>query len=184
MKKIIMTITLAAAVSMSWAEKKETEMDKAIFAGGCFWGVEAILQELDGVLDTTVGYTGGRTENPTYKQICYTDTGHAEAIEIVYDPEKISYETLLSYFWRLHDPTTVNRQGPDVGSQYRSAVFYLSPEQKAAAEKGMVEAQKRWKRPIVTQIVPAAKFYPAEDYHQDYFKNRGAHHTGCHYLRD
>ena len=183
MKKAFMA-ALALTASLSWAGDQEENMEKAVFAGGCFWGVEAILQELDGVIDTTVGYTGGRTENPTYKDICYKNTGHAEAIEIVFDPAKISYETLLTYFWRLHDPTTVNRQGPDIGSQYRSAIFYQSAEQKAAAEKVKVEARKKWKKPIVTEIVPAAIFYPAEGYHQDYFKNRGGHLTGCHFLRD
>jgi len=182
MRNII--IVLAVLIAMTGIGGKESEMEKAVFAGGCFWGVEAIFQELDGVSDTTVGYTGGRTESPTYKQICYTDTGHAEAIEIVYDPAKISYEELLTYFWRLHDPTTVDRQGPDRGSQYRSAIFYNSPEQKTVAEKVKVEAQKRWKKPIVTEITKADTFYPAEDYHQDYFKNKGGHHTGCHYLRD
>ena len=159
-------------------------MDKAVFAGGCFWGVEAIFQELDGVIDTTVGYTGGKTENPTYKDICYKETGHAEAIEIVYDPAKISYEKLLTYFWRLHDPTTMNRQGPDRGSQYRSAVYYYSPAQKTSAEEVKVQAQEKWSKPIVTEITPGGIFYPAELYHQDYFKNKGGHHTGCHYLRD
>ncbi len=183
MKRTLM-LTIVAVFLAAASGAKEDAMEKAVFAGGCFWGVEAILQELDGVIDTTVGYTGGRTENPTYKDICYKDTGHAEAIEIVFDPAKISYEELLTYFWRLHDPTTLNRQGPDRGSQYRSAVFYYSPEQKAAAEKVKVEAQKKWSKPIVTEITAGGVFYPAEDYHQDYFKKQGGHHTGCHYLRD
>lgn len=184
MKRLILAVLFSAGVLSGWAESKETTMEKAVFAAGCFWGVEAVFQELDGVIDTTVGYTGGKTENPTYKEICYKDTGHAEAIEIVYDPAKVSYEKLLAYFWRLHDPTTMNRQGPDVGTQYRSSVFYYSPEQKAAAVKIKVEAQKKWKKPIVTEITEGGVFYPAETYHQDYFKNRGVHHTGCHYLRD
>jgi len=184
MKVPMWIVALVAGISVVGATAQEAEMGKAVFAGGCFWGVEAIFQELDGVIDTTVGYTGGTTENPTYKEICHTDTYHAEAIEIIYDPSVVSYEKLLAYFWRLHDPTTVNRQGPDVGSQYRSVVFYYSPEQKAAAEKGKIEAQKKWKKPIVTEIVEGGIFYPAETYHQDYFKNRGGHHTGCHYLRD
>jgi peptide-methionine (S)-S-oxide reductase len=184
MKRLIIASVLAA-ISVAGAEKqKEAGMEKAVFAAGCFWGVESLFQELDGVVDTTVGYTGGKTDNPTYKDICYKETGHAEAIEIVYDPSKISYEELLTYFWRLHDPTSMNRQGPDIGTQYRSAVFYYSPEQKAAAEKVKVEAQKKWKKPIVTQISEGVIFYPAEGYHQDYFKNRGGHHAGCHYLRD
>ncbi|HEY5654013.1 MAG TPA: peptide-methionine (S)-S-oxide reductase MsrA [Pontiella sp.] len=159
-------------------------MEKAVFAAGCFWGVEAIFQELDGVIDTTVGYTGGKTESPTYREVCSKRTGHAEAIEVIYDPSKISYEELLAYFWRLHDPTTLNRQGPDCGPQYRSAVFYYSSEQKAAAEKIKIEAQKKWEKPIVTEITEGGNFYPAEEYHQDYFKRRGGSHTGCHYLRD
>lgn len=183
MRGFIIALVLAG-VAVVGAEKKEIGMDKAVFAGGCFWGVEAIFHELDGVVDTTVGYTGGRTEDPTYKQICTMDTGHAEAIEIVFDPAKISYEELLAYFWRLHDPTTVNRQGPDRGSQYRSAIFYYSPEQKLASEKVKVDAQKKWEKPIVTEITKGGTFYPAEAYHQDYFKNKGVHHTGCHYLRD
>lgn len=180
----LMVCALALMVSAAGAEKKEAGMEKAVFAAGCFWGVEAIFQQLDGVVDTTVGYTGGKSENPTYKEVCHLDTGHAEAIEIIYDPSIISYEELLAYFWRLHDPTTVNRQGPDKGPQYRSAVFYYTPEQKTAAEKVKADAQKKWKKPIVTQINAGGVFYPAEDYHQDYFKNRGGHHTGCHYLRD
>ena len=158
-------------------------MEKAVFAAGCFWGVESIYQQIDGVIDTTVGYVGGRTDNPTYKEICYKDTGHAEAVEIVYDPTKVSYETLLDIFWRAHDPTTLNRQGPDVGSQYRSAVFYSTPEQKAAAEKVKASAQKKWKKPIVTEITPIIIFYPAEDYHQDYFAKKGIKKS-CHFLRD
>ena len=179
--KATMTAALMAVTALG-AEPKEAKMDKAVFAGGCFWGVEALFQELDGVVETTVGYTGGATENPTYKEVCSKKTGHAEPVEVVFDPAKISYETLLAYFWRLHDPTTVNRQGPDIGSQYRSAVFYLSPEQKTAAEQGKAAAQKKWPKPIVTEIVPAGVFYPAEAYHQDYFKKHGGH--GCHYLRD
>lgn len=159
-------------------------MERAVFAAGCFWGVEAIFQQVDGVVDTTVGYVGGKTEDPTYQEVCRGNTGHAEAIEVVYDPSVISYEELLTYFWRLHDPTTPNRQGPDVGTQYRSAVFYYTPEQKLAAEKMKVAAQKKWKQPIVTELVDGGRFYPAENYHQDYLKTRGIQHTGCHYLRD
>ncbi len=183
MKKQMLMVSLAIWAVGVCAEKKEAEMEKAVFAAGCFWGVESIYQQMDGVIETTVGYIGGRTENPTYKEICYKDTGHAEAVEIVYDPSTVSYETLLDIFWRAHDPTTRNRQGPDVGSQYRSAIFYTSPGQKAAAEKVMVEAQKKWKRPIVTEIYPAAIFYPAEDYHQDYFFKKGIKKS-CHFLRD
>lgn len=181
MKKWLIMAVLSA-VSLAVAGEKEKKMDKAIFAGGCFWGVEALFQELDGVQEATSGYIGGHTENPTYKDICYKDTGHAEAVEVVYDPAKVSYEDLCLYFWRLHDPTTVNRQGPDRGSQYRSAIFYLDEEQKKTAVNVKPEAQKKWKKPIVTEIVPASTFYRAEEYHQDYFKKHGAH--GCHYLRD
>lgn len=184
MKCLPYLLAALVAIAAPSGAKEAATMEKAVFAGGCFWGVEALFQELDGVVGTTVGYTGGKTENPTYKEVCTKNTGHAEAIEIAYDPAKVSYEALLAYFWRLHDPTTVNRQGPDVGSQYRSAVFYYSPEQKAAAEKVKAEAQKKWAKPIVTEIVPGGVFYPAEPYHQDYFKKQGGHHTGCHYLRD
>ena len=183
MKQILMLVLIATSVAVFGVDKMEgAKMEKAIVAGGCFWGVESLFQELDGVVDTAVGYTGGHTENPTYRDICAHGTGHAEAVEVVYDPDQVTYEEILIYFWRLHDPTTMNRQGPDVGDQYRSAIFYLSPEQKAAAEKVQPEAQKNWKKPIVTEIVPATLFYPAEDYHQDYFKKHGGH--GCHYLRD
>ena len=153
----------------------------AIFAGGCFWGVEMLFQELDGVVDTTVGYIGGHTENPTYKEVCSHATGHAEAVEVVYDPSIVSYAELCFYFWRLHDPTTVNRQGPDVGNQYRSSIFYLSPAQKAEAERVRSEAQAQWDSPIVTEIVEASVFYAAEEYHQDYFKKNPG--EGCHFLR-
>lgn len=184
MKKMLMLVLVAVSVAAFGADKLEdAKMEKAIVAGGCFWGVEALFQELDGVIDTTVGYTGGHTENPTYRDICGHGTGHAEGVEVVYDPDQVTYEEILAYFWRLHDPTTMNRQGPDVGDQYRSAIFYLSAEQKAAAEKVQSEAQKNWKKPIVTEIVPATIFYPAEDYHQDYSKKHGGAH-GCHYLRD
>ena len=170
------------SASVVSAGPKEKKMDKAVFAGGCFWGVEALFEDLDGVQQATSGYIGGHTDNPTYKDICYKNTGHAEAVEVVYDPAQVSYADLCYYFWRLHDPTTVNRQGPDQGSQYRSAIFYLNDEQKRTAEKVKPEAQKKWKQPIVTEIVPAATFYRAEEGHQDYFKKHGAH--GCHYLRD
>lgn len=183
MKTYVFILALAVVTSGVFAEKQEAKMEKAVFAAGCFWGVESIYQQIDGVVDTTVGYVGGKTENPTYKDVCYKDTGHAEAVEIVYDPARVSYETLLDIFWRAHDPTTLNRQGPDVGSQYRSAVFYYTPEQKAAAEKVKAAAQKKWKKPIVTEISPAAIFYPAEDYHQDYFAKKGIKKS-CHFLRD
>ena len=172
-----------AAQMAGTEEKEERKMEKAMFAAGCFWGVESIFQQIDGVVDTTVGYTGGTTDSPTYREVCSKDTGHAEAIEIVYDPAKVSYEKLLDIFWRAHDPTTLNRQGPDIGTQYRSVVFYYTPEQKAVAEKAMAEAQKKWKKPIVTQLVSGGVFYPAEAYHQDYFEKKGIKKS-CHFLRD
>lgn len=163
------------------SEARKTEM--ATFAAGCFWGVEAILSRLDGVLETTVGYTGGHVENPTYSQVCTGQTGHAEAVQVVFDPTVISYEQLLDYFWRLHDPTTLNRQGPDVGSQYRSAIFYHTERQKEAAEKSKAELDRSgvFPRQAVTEIVPASTFYPAEEYHQDYFAKTGR--PVCHTLR-
>ena len=184
MKKQWIALMLVGALAVSAAEKKkESAMEKAVFAAGCFWGVESIFQQIDGVVDTTVGYVGGTTENPTYQEVCRKNTGHAEAVEIVYDPAQVSYETLLDIFWQMHDPTTLNRQGPDVGDQYRSAIFYFNPAQKTAAEKSKVATQKKWKKPIVTQIVPAATFYPAEAYHQDYFTKKGIKKS-CHFLRD
>ena len=165
-------------------ENKENEMHAiAYFAAGCFWGVEAIFQDMEGVIETTVGYMNGRTQNPSYRDICNTDTGHAEAVEVVYDPSQINYASLCRYFWRLHDPTTINRQGPDVGSQYRSGIFYHTEEEREIAQAVKIEAQRHWKEKIVTEILPAERFYDAEVYHQDYFKNRGITHSGCHFLR-
>jgi len=155
-------------------------MAKATFAAGCFWGVEATFRALPGVISTRVGYTGGQTENPTYQQVCTDGTGHAEAVEIDYDPAKISYEKLLDVFWENHDPTQVNRQGPDWGSQYRSAIFFHSPEQEkaATASKDALNKSGRFRKEIATQIVPADTFYPAEDYHQQYLEKRGL--ATCH----
>lgn len=147
----------------------------ATFAAGCFWGVEAAFAALPGVISTRVGYTGGAVPNPTYKDVCAGTTGHAEAVEIVFDPACVSYDKLLAVFFGNHDPTQLNRQGADVGSQYRSAVFYHSPEQRAAAAAAaeVLGNSGKFRRPIVTQIVPAAVFYPAEDYHQKYLEKRG-----------
>lgn len=160
-----------------------TEM--ATLAGGCFWGVEDLLRKEKGVLETAVGYTGGTSSGPTYEQVKTGRTGHAEAVQIIFDPQLISYEQLLLFFFKLHDPTTTNRQGNDVGTQYRSAIFTHSPEQKTVAEKvkARVEASGKWKRPVVTEIVDATPFYPAESYHQDYLKKNPGGYT-CHYLRD
>jgi len=153
-------------------------MEKATFAAGCFWGVEASFRQLPGVSDAIVGYTGGNTDNPTYRDVCTDSTGHAEALEVSFDPQKISYDALLDHFWKMHDPTTLNRQGPDFGTQYRSAIFFHSPEQEKAARASKERWQAQFKRPIVTQIVPATTFYKAEDYHQRYLEKRGA--NACH----
>ena len=151
--------------------------EKATFAAGCFWGIEDALMQVDGVVSTKVGYTGGHTENPTYRDVCHDTTGHAEAVLVEYDPQKVSYEALLDLFWKIHNPTTLNRQGPDVGSQYRSAIFYHTPERATAARavKQQLEQSGRFGRPIVTEIVPAAPFYEAEEYHQKYNLKHGRH---------
>jgi peptide-methionine (S)-S-oxide reductase len=155
-------------------------MAKATFAAGCFWGVEAMFRQLSGVTSTRVGYTGGNYANPTYHDVCTDRTGHAEAVEVDYDPAKLSYEELLNVFWENHDPTQLNRQGPDSGSQYRSAIFFHSPEQEAAAKvsKDALARSGRFSKPVVTQIVPATTFYEAEDYHQQYLEKRGL--ASCH----
>jgi peptide-methionine (S)-S-oxide reductase len=156
------------------------DMAKATFAAGCFWGVEATFRQLPGVISTRVGYIGGNTANPTYKEVCTDRTGHAEAVEIEYDPSKLSYDKLLEVFWDNHDPTQLNRQGPDSGTQYRTAIFFHTPEQEAAAKasKQNLEKSHHFSKPVVTQIVPAAMFYEAEDYHQQYLEKRGL--ATCH----
>lgn len=153
-------------------------MARASFAAGCFWGVEAAFRQVEGVLDTAVGYSGGRLENPTYEDVCSGRTGHAETVQVEYDSSRVSYEQLLDVFWENHDPTTLNRQGPDVGEQYRSAIFFHTPEQQAAAtaSKAKLENSGKYKRPIVTQIQPASKFYRAEEYHQRYLEKHGLAH--------
>lgn len=155
-------------------------MEKATFGAGCFWGVEAAFRRVAGVVSTAVGYTGGTTLNPTYKQVCTNSTGHAEVVQVDFDPKIVSYDSLLEVFWANHDPTTLNRQGPDVGTQYRSAIFFHSPEQERAARASKERHDKsgKFKRPIVTQIVPAVEFYIAEDYHQQYLEKRGKTHCG------
>ncbi len=151
-------------------------MEKATFAAGCFWGVEETFRQLPGVLDTAVGFMGGTIENPSYREVCGGRTGHAEVVHLEYDPARISYDDLLEAFWSCHDPTTLNRQGPDVGDQYRSAIFTHTPEQEAAARasKERLEAAGRFRRPIVTAIESAAAFWRAEEYHQRYLEKRGA----------
>jgi len=146
---------------------------KATFGAGCFWGVEAAFRQLDGVTKTEVGYEGGRLERPTYGDVCSHTTGHAEVVEVTYDPERISYDELLDVFWRKHDPTQLNRQGWDVGEQYRSVVFVHDEEQRVAAEASREREQTNWRRPIVTVVEPAQTFWPAEDYHQQYLEKRG-----------
>jgi peptide-methionine (S)-S-oxide reductase len=155
-------------------------MAKATFAAGCFWGVEATFRQLPGVKSTRVGYTGGQFANPTYKDVCTDRTGHAEAVEVDYDPATLSYDKLLQVFWENHDPTQLNRQGPDWGTQYRSAIFFTDPEQEKAAKasKEALEKSHRFSKPIVTQIVPATTFFEAEEYHQQYLEKKGL--ASCH----
>ena len=153
---------------------------KATFGAGCFWGVEAAYRQIPGVTSTAVGYLGGTLENPSYHDVCTGRTGHAEVVQVEYDPSRLTYDDLLTVFWENHDPTTLNRQGPDVGTQYRSAIFYHDDEQKEAAIKSREERDRsgRYRRPIVTEITPATEFYMAEDYHQQYLEKRGL--SSCH----
>jgi peptide-methionine (S)-S-oxide reductase len=159
---------------------KANAMKKATFGAGCFWGVEATFRRVPGVIDAAVGYAGGHTEDPTYKDVCTDRTGHAEVVQVEYDPAKVSYAQLLDVFWSAHDPTQVNRQGPDYGTQYRTVIFYHDDEQKAEAEasRRFLDASGRFSRPIATQIVPAGPFYRAEEYHQRYLEKRGL--ENCH----
>jgi peptide-methionine (S)-S-oxide reductase len=152
----------------------------AVFGAGCFWGVEAAYRQIPGVLSTRVGYLGGTMQNPTYEDVCSGHTGHAEVVEVTYDPARITYDDLLTVFWENHDPTTLNMQGPDVGEQYRSAIFYRGDKQKAAALSSKDERDRsgKYRRPIVTEVTPASTFYPAEDYHQQYLEKRGL--ANCH----
>jgi peptide-methionine (S)-S-oxide reductase len=152
----------------------------ATFGAGCFWGIEAAFRRVPGVLDAVVGYSGGRTQNPSYQDVCTDTTGHAEVVQVTFDPEKVSYDQLLDVFWTIHDPTQVNRQGPDYGKQYRTAIFFHSPEQEAAAKKSKqaLEAKGKLRRPVATEITPAGPFWRAEEYHQRYLEKRGA--ASCH----
>jgi len=151
-------------------------MEKATFGAGCFWGVEAAFRKLKGVTSTAVGYSGGHLPNATYKDVCSGKTGHAEVVQVEFDPSQVSYDDLLNVFWEEHDPTTLNRQGPDVGAQYRSAIFFHSAEQEVAAKASKERAQKLFKNKIVTEITPASEFYRAEEYHQQYLEKRGLAH--------
>ena len=156
------------------------QIEKATFGAGCFWGVEAAFRDLPGVVSAAVGYSGGHFPNPTYRDVCSGETGHAEVVQMEYDPSGTSYEQLLDLFWSIHDPTQLNRQGPDFGTQYRSVIFFHSPEQEAAARASMagLEASGRFKHKIVTQLLPASEFWRAEEYHQQYFEKRGV--KSCH----
>lgn len=156
-------------------------METAAFAAGCFWGVEAAFRRVEGVAEAISGYCGGTVPNPSYQEVCTGTTGHAETVQVTFDPTVVSYSDLLTVFWECHDPTQLNRQGPDVGAQYRSAIFFYTPEQEAAAKasKEALDATGRFPRPIVTEIVPAAPFYSAEEYHQRYFEKRGIQ-GACH----
>lgn len=177
----IMLLACSADEPHSIPSKKSKQMntnaqtDTATFGAGCFWCVEAVFQNLEGVQSVTSGYSGGSVSNPSYKEVCNGTTGHAEVCQIVYNPQKISFETLLEAFWGTHDPTTLNRQGNDVGTQYRSSIFYHSDEQKKTAEEYKAQLNKSgaWDKPLVTEIVKFEKFYPAEDYHQNYFNENG-----------
>jgi len=152
-------------------------MEKATFGAGCFWGVEQFFREVPGVIDAVSGYAGGTVDHPTYKQVCTDRTGHAEVVEVTFDPTKVSYATLVDLFFKMHDPTQLNRQGPDFGTQYRSAIFAHSPEQERIAKERLEAARPRFRKPIVTTIESAKTFWPAEDYHQRYFEKNGGH---CH----
>ena len=175
--KMTTTSLSSAKQEMSTAANTDT----ATFANGCFWCTEAIFEELDGVISATSGYTDGQVKNPTYKQVCTGETGHAECLQIVYDPKKVSFDELLEVFWQTHDPTTLNRQGGDVGTQYRSGIYYHNEEQKQKAEKYKAELDKvgAFDKPIVTEIKPFSVFYPAEDYHQQYFENNEGSNPYC-----
>lgn len=177
-KRVFIVILLSLLINMVSA--KNNKFEKATFGAGCFWGVEDAFMQIEGVMKTTAGYLGGTMKHPTYKDICYNNTGHAEVVEIVFDPEIVSYESLLSLFWGIHNPTLLNRQGPDVGTQYRSAIFYHSVEQKLIAErsKSELEASQKFQRAIVTEISEASTFYKAEEYHQEYLKKNGL--SSCH----
>jgi peptide-methionine (S)-S-oxide reductase len=173
----LISVLLGGGIAL-FAQTRNGQMDAttngteiATLGGGCFWCTEAVFQILPGVKSVVSGYAGGKTENPTYKEVCSGTTGHAEVIQVAFDPSQVSYDKILETFWEAHDPTTLNRQGADVGTQYRSIILYSNEAQRAAAEKSKAEARKRFTRPIVTQIAPLTRFYEAEGYHQDYYQN-------------
>jgi len=177
-KLCVLFAILLGGAATGWAQPKPmnsatNQSEIATFGGGCFWCTEAVFQMVPGVKSVASGYAGSTKENPTYKEVCTGNTGHAEVIQVEFDPAKVSFEKLLATFWEAHDPTTLNRQGHDSGTQYRSIILYSSEAQKAAAEKSKAEAQKQFSEPIVTEIVPLKKFYKAEDYHQDYYRLNG-----------
>ncbi|MCM2349931.1 MAG: peptide-methionine (S)-S-oxide reductase MsrA [Bacteriovoracaceae bacterium] len=182
MKTLTLLFTLLITTQLG---AKTMTKEIATLAGGCFWGMEEIIRNIPGVINTTVGYTGGEIDNPTYNIVKLGTSNHAETVQVEFDPKKLSYSALLDFFFRMHDPTTLNQQGNDKGSQYRSVIFYHSPEQKQTAQQVIekVEASKRWPKPIVTKLEPAVKFYPAEEFHQDYLKKNPGGYT-CHWLRN
>lgn len=176
MKQTIYLLLVAGALTFAATAQPANSMNTnkteiADLGGGCFWCMEAVFERLPGVISVTSGFAGGTTENPTYQEVCTETTGHAEVTQIVFDPAKISYDKLLDVFWQAHDPTTLNRQGADVGTSYRSIILYRSEKQKLEAEKSKIAAQQNFKNPIVTEIVPLKKFWPAENYHQEYYDN-------------
>ncbi len=177
MKKIITLFTLLLTVC-TMGDAMEKRLEKATLGGGCFWCLEAVYENVKGVTDVASGYAGGHTDHPDYRSVCSGATGHAEVVQITYDPEVVSYEDLLDIFWTIHDPTTLNRQGADVGTQYRSVIFYHDDAQKKIAEVSKEKAQARYRDPIVTEIAPLSKFWPAEEYHQDYFR-KNPHQGYC-----
>lgn len=191
----VWAVALGAFVALSamvFAKDNKTEradvpevpegMQEVTLGAGCFWCVEAVLEQQEGVIAVTSGYMGGKTEDPTYEEICTGTTGHAEVVRVVFDPEKLPFDHLLKWFWKLHDPTQLNRQGNDIGTQYRSAIYFYSDEQKAAAEKSKEAAQKDFKEPIVTEITKASKFYAAEKYHQEYYRNNKNKNPYCRFV--
>jgi len=176
MKKIaLLLITISLSLLSNEGNSMSKKLEKATLGGGCFWCLEAVYENVKGVEDVVSGYAGGHTDHPSYQDVCSGTTGHAEVVQITYDPDIVSYEDLLKIFWTVHDPTTPNRQGADVGTQYRSVIFYHNNDQKSIAEKSRAEVQRHFNAPIVTEIAPLTKFWPAEDYHQDYFRKNPYH---------